>query len=82
MRCRASCVRDKQGHTHFQHYVYKLFFLCELISGSATPSIETDEVGFFSEDMIPELSLGRVLPHQIKICFDHYRNHNLATDFD
>jgi hypothetical protein len=35
------------------HYVYKLFFLCELVGGSPSASIETEEVGFFEEDNIP-----------------------------
>lgn len=74
--------RDRQGHPPLAHYVYKLFFQCELISGSPSPSIETDEVAFFSENEIPELSLGRVLPTQIKRLFQHHRNSNLPTDFD
>jgi ADP-ribose pyrophosphatase YjhB (NUDIX family) len=74
--------RDRQGHTPFAYYMYKLIFHCELVGGSATTSIETDEVEFFAEDAIPELSLGRVLPHQIAKCFSYYRNPNLPTDFD
>lgn len=74
--------RDHQGHPPLAHYVYKLFFQCELISGSPSISIETDEVAFFGENEIPELSLGRVLPTQIKRLFQHYRNPNLPTDFD
>ncbi|BAZ17589.1 NUDIX hydrolase [Calothrix sp. NIES-4071] len=74
--------RDRQGHTPFPYYMYKLFFHCELVGGSAATSIETDDVGFFAEDAIPELSLGRILPHQITRMFEHYRNSNLPTDFD
>lgn len=74
--------RDRQGHTPFVHYMYKLFFLCEIVGGTATTSIETSEVGFFAEDAIPELSLGRLVPHQITKCFEHYRHPSLPTDFD
>lgn len=74
--------RDRQGHPPLSHYVYKLFFQCELISGAATTSIETDEVAFFREDEIPELSLTRILPTQITRIFQHYRNSDLPTDFD
>ncbi len=74
--------RDRQGHPPLAHYIYKLFFQCELLSGSPSPSIETMEVAFFGENEIPELSLGRVLPTQIKRLFQHYRNPNLPTDFD
>jgi ADP-ribose pyrophosphatase YjhB (NUDIX family) len=74
--------RDKQGHPPHPNYIYKLFFHCELIGGSASPSIETEDVGFFAEDNIPQLSLGRILPAQITRLFQHYRNPNLPTDFD
>ncbi|MEL6462028.1 MAG: NUDIX hydrolase [Cyanobacteria bacterium J06636_27] len=74
--------RDKQGHPPHPNYIYKLFFQCELIGGSASTSIETEDVGFFAEDNIPELSLGRILPNQITKLFEHYRNPNLMTEFD
>ena len=73
---------NRQGHPPLLHYVYKLFFLCELVGGSASPSMETEEVGFFAEDNIPELSLGRVTPAQITRLFQHHRDPNLPTDFD
>jgi ADP-ribose pyrophosphatase YjhB (NUDIX family) len=73
---------DKQGHPPFRCSIYKLFFHCELLGGEAAPSIETSEVGFFAEDAIPVLSLGRVMPHQITRLFEHHRNPNLPTDFD
>ncbi|MBP5975609.1 NUDIX hydrolase [Brasilonema sp. CT11] len=74
--------RNRQGHPPHAHYVYKLFFLCELVGGSPSASIETEEVDFFPEDNIPELSLGRVTPAQITRLFQHYRNPDLPTDFD
>ncbi|RCJ42759.1 ADP-ribose pyrophosphatase [Nostoc minutum NIES-26] len=74
--------RNRQGHLPFPFYVYKLFFQCELIGGSPSSSIETEEVGFFSENALPELSLGRVTSAQITRLFQHYRNPDLATDFD
>jgi len=74
--------RDRQGHPPFEHYVYKLFFQCELLGGSPSTSIETDEVAFFGEDEIPELSLTRIMPTQIARIFQHHRNPDLQTDFD
>jgi ADP-ribose pyrophosphatase YjhB (NUDIX family) len=74
--------RDRQGHPPHPHYIYKLFFQCELVSGSPAPSIETEEVEFFAENAIPKLSLGRVTPAQITRLFQHYRNRDLPTDFD
>lgn len=52
------------------------------IQGSASTSIETEDVGFFTEDAIPQLSLGRILPAQITRLFEHYCNRDLPTDFD
>ncbi|MFQ4144206.1 NUDIX hydrolase [Chlorogloeopsis sp. ULAP02] len=74
--------RDRQGHPPFPHYIYKLFFQCELLGGSPSPSIETEAVGFFPEDEIPELSVGRVTAAQITRLFQHYRHPELSTDFD
>ena len=74
--------RDKQGHPPFPYAVYKLHFLCELIGGSPSSSIETDEVAFFGKDEIPELSLSRVLPTQIARIFHHHRYPDLPTEFD
>ena len=74
--------RDRHGHPPLSHYVYKLFFQCELVSGSPSPSIETDEVAFFGENEIPQLSLGRVVPEQVARVFQHYRHPDWATDFD
>ena len=74
--------RDKQGHPPHPNYIYKLFFQCELIGGSASPSIETEDVGFFAEDSIPQLSISRTLPAQITRFFQHYYHLDLPTDFD
>jgi len=63
--------------------IVKLFFLCRLEGGAARTSLETSEVGWFSEDSIPsDLSLGRTLPHQIARMFVHWRQPDLATDFE
>ncbi|MBD2529927.1 NUDIX hydrolase [Nostoc flagelliforme FACHB-838] len=82
MKLLAVYDRNKQGHPSLPFYVYKLFFHCELIGGSPSSSIETEEVGFFPEGALPKLSLGRVTPAQITRLFQHYRNPDLATDFD
>ncbi|MBD2500114.1 NUDIX hydrolase [Anabaena azotica] len=74
--------RDRQGHPPFPFYIYKIFFQCELVGGSPSASMETEEVGFFTEDALPELSLGRVTPKQIQRIFQHYRQPDLPTDFD
>jgi ADP-ribose pyrophosphatase YjhB (NUDIX family) len=74
--------RNLHGHPPFPFHAYKLFFLCELIGGSATTSYETDGAGFFAEDRIPPLSLTRVVPGQIAHLFDHHRHPEWPTSFD
>jgi hypothetical protein len=39
-------------------------------------------VAFFGEHEIPQLSISRVTPGQIKRLFDHYRHPEWPTDFD
>lgn len=78
----AAYDRNKQGHPPFIFCVYRLFFLCEIIGGTATPSIETEAVDFFPEDGIPDLSLRRTTPTQITRVFQHHRHPDLPTDFD
>lgn len=80
-----AAVYDRSKHPHrppFPHHVYKLFFLCEIIDGTATPSVETSEVGFFAEKAIPPLSINRVTPAQVARMFEHYHRPDLPADFD
>ncbi|MGH8231038.1 MAG: NUDIX hydrolase [Steroidobacteraceae bacterium] len=73
----------RQGHELPHAYsIYKLFFLCELTGGSPSPSAETSAVEFFSLDRLPELSLGRVNPEQIRRMYQHRDNPQLQTEFD
>jgi ADP-ribose pyrophosphatase YjhB (NUDIX family) len=47
-------------------HAYKLLFLCEMISGTPTPSIETSSVGFFPVDELPQpFSSHRTTPRHI-----------------
>ncbi len=62
--------------------VYNLYFLCELTGGVPQPSIETSEIGFFTEDELPDLSPGRTHADQIRRMFAHHREPGLPTEFD
>ena len=78
-------VFDRSKHPHeplLPFHVYKLFVLCSIIGGKETPSSETDAVGFFGETEIPELSITRVTPAQIRRMFEHHRVPERPTDFD
>ena len=48
----------------------------------ASGSIETGAVKFFSENELPELSLGRVTEQEIHMLFEHARNPGLPTEYD
>lgn len=80
-----AAVRDYQRSAHPPRHIdsiYKMFFLCEITGGRATPSDETSEVRFFARDALPPLSLGRTTEAQIERMFEHADNPQLATDFD
>ena len=75
--------RTRQGHGPLVFSCAKAFFLCDLLGGTATPSIETSEIGWFAEDALPDdLSLGRVQPGQLRQMFAHHRDPTLPTAFD
>lgn len=76
--------RDAQGHTpKYPIAMWKLFFLCRLTGGYAPPSeLETLDVGWFGLDELPELSTGRVLPHELARVLAHHHDRSLPTEFD
>jgi ADP-ribose pyrophosphatase YjhB (NUDIX family) len=76
---------DRSKHAHqppSPFHVYKLFIACELLGGSAQPSSETSEVGFFDPNHLPPLSMGRVTPDQIAICVRAWDDPRSPTLFD
>lgn len=75
--------RSKHGHIPaFPFHVYKLFILCEITGGEASTSRETSAAGFFAEHDLPELSLSRITPAQVRRLFEHHHHPEWATDFD
>jgi ADP-ribose pyrophosphatase YjhB (NUDIX family) len=72
----------RHGHPSMAYHVYKLFFICELVGGTPKTSIETQEVAFFAEDRLPNLSVARVTGQQIAHLFGHYRHPEWPTSFD
>ena len=74
--------RTRQGHPAGVFSCCKLFFVCDLLAGAAATGLETSEVAWFCEGELPEdLSLGRVLPRQLRRMFDHARDAALPADF-
>lgn len=74
--------KDLQGHPKQPEHVYKLLFLCRQTGGELTTSHETDEVGFFALDYLPDLCPHRAARHYIEIAHRHSLDHTLPTSFD
>ncbi len=75
--------RTRQGHAGGVFSCCKVFFICDVAGGAAATGTETSEVGWFAEDGLPsDLSLGRVLPGQLRRMFEHARDAALPTEFD
>ncbi|HKZ21248.1 MAG TPA: NUDIX hydrolase N-terminal domain-containing protein [Acidimicrobiia bacterium] len=79
-----AAIFDKLAHAHppALHHSYLLFVNAALEGGSAQPSIETIEVGWFSVDELPPLSIGRATEAQIRRAIEHHHRPELPTDFD
>jgi ADP-ribose pyrophosphatase YjhB (NUDIX family) len=75
--------RDLRDRPRWPVHGYKLFFRCELVRPDPRePSPhETDGVGWFAEDDLPELS-ERVGAKGLAWIFDHLRDPGRPTDFD
>lgn len=75
---------DKKRHAHPPdiHAIYKLFFLCEPVSGTLTPGMETSAVAYFPLDQLPELSVSRNTEEQIKMLFSFLEDKNKEAVFD
>jgi ADP-ribose pyrophosphatase YjhB (NUDIX family) len=77
-------ILDKKCHPHPPsiYHVYKIFIHCELLGGEAQTGMETNQLGFFAEDNIPELSIGRNTKSQIEMLFHCLRNPDTPVIFD
>ena len=64
------------------YHAYKLLFLCKIIGGEARTSHETPDVGFFSLDEIPPLSVYRTNMGIIEDAFAQAENPSQKTAFE
>lgn len=79
----AAWDKAAQGLTIGPFSITTLFFVCELLGGDATTSLETSGSGWFHEHEIPaDLSARRVNRRQIGRMFAHWRNRSLPAEFD
>lgn len=64
-------------------HAYKVVFLCELISGTASTSGETSEVAFFGRNELPDMLSGeRTKARHIRDAFNCLDHPNSKTVFD
>ena len=82
VRLLAAYDRDRQGHPPIPYHVYKLVFLCEILDEVPSSNVDTDEVRFFGDNELPELSITRVTPAQVSRFFEQHRDPGLPTYFD
>lgn len=63
-------------------YVYKLFIRCEPIGTQIASGAETDNVAWFCEHELPELSEPRVIESQIHLMFEYFRGEKTQVFLD
>ena len=63
-------------------YVYKLFIRCEPIGTQIAAGAETDNVGWFNENELPELSKPRNIESQIHLMFKYFRGEKTEVYLD
>src|SRR5699024_10554667 len=73
-----AAVIDREQWPHepaYDRHIYKLFFVCkaEGVVDLSFTGDETSQVGWFSIDDLPPLSIARVLPEQIGILHQHWQ---------
>jgi ADP-ribose pyrophosphatase YjhB (NUDIX family) len=74
--------KSRQGHPVSIDYVYKVLVGCELLGGEPTTSHETDGVGFFRREALPELDTHRTTRGQVELAWAHRLDPARPTDFD
>lgn len=73
---------NRLGELRF-HHAFKLVFLCEVVGGEATTSMETSDVGWFGQDEIPQPFSGeRTKWRQVEDAFRFYTDPDMPTIFD
>ena len=74
--------KQKQGMPPAFEYVYKIYLLCEKLDDNISTGSETDDVAWFDEDKLPELSQPRNTEAQIAMMYEYYRGKRTEPYFD
>jgi ADP-ribose pyrophosphatase YjhB (NUDIX family) len=81
---RLLAIFDKEKHQPSPSvtHIYKIFIGCEIVGGEKKLSIETEDIDFFSENEIPDLSIARNTEWQIKEMFAFMKDRNKERILD
>ncbi|MFB5252507.1 NUDIX hydrolase N-terminal domain-containing protein [Bacillus cereus] len=81
---RLLAIFDKEKHqpSPSATHIYKIFIGCEIVGGEKKLSIETEDIDFFSENEIPDLSIARNTEWQIKEMFAFMKDRNKERILD
>ena len=74
--------KQKQGMPPAFEYVYKIYLLCEKLDDKISTGSETDDVAWFDENNLPELSQPRNTEAQIAMMYEYYRGERTEPYFD
>ena len=76
--------RDRHGYPPHQWHIWKVVFLCALVSGEQRElGSETSDARFFARDQLPEpLRAGASSRALIERCYEHREHPEWPTDFD
>lgn len=77
-------VFDKRMHPHPPQpfYVYKMVFLCEVVSGELKKGFDVLDVQYFDISSLPELSEDRILKSQIQLVYKKAIENDFVAYFD
>lgn len=78
-------IQDWRKHnvTNHAYGIFKIFVLCNYISGEFVESIETTKIGYFDKNSLPEnLAIEKTTKEKILMCIDFYENNKTVTIFD
>lgn len=73
---------ERSGYPQQLHSIYKIFLLCDLISGKPAVNIEVSEIAFHSVHHLPELDPNRASKTDILRAYEHFLNPQLPTYFN
>ncbi|WLR42099.1 NUDIX hydrolase [Bacillus carboniphilus] len=73
---------NKHPHPPQPFDYYKIFIQCEITGGKAKSGLETNEVKFFEQNLLPPLSTRRNTQSQINMLFEFLTDRNKPAIFD